>query len=840
MCAVASTIKLSQSYVTIGYNRALINGGGVYLQETSRIYLLKQTVEYTEEDSENSILKYVQLKIIKNSAVLGGGIFVSDNSTAGNIQCGGEEKQKIFPDCFLQTLQLYPEYQIYYERHLVNVFIINNTAESGSALYGGLLDRCTVNTLAELYNTMSSGEDYIMNKTVKFSNRSTITSEPLQVIYCGKRNHSIIATPKGGAFKISVKAIDQVGNPVNATIHSSVVTESGVGRLKEKQAVQRVGNMCTELEYNVFAQDDSALVELYADGPCTNLGISRQMFRVHFLSCTCPIGFQPSPSQIDCVCLCDQKLKPYQITNCSQQAETIQLETNIWIGVANSTNGTGYIIHYCPFDYCVEKPVNISLNSSKERDRQCAFNRSGALCGECQQGLSLVLATSRCKRCSNWYLLLLIPFALAGVALVGLILFFNITIATGTAHGLIFYSNLLPANYFTRPSALTVFISWVNLDLGIETCFYDGMRSQAKVLLQLVFPAYLFLLIFLIIILSRYSNFFATLLSTRNPVAALCTLIFLSYSKLLQFIIAALQSTVLEFTNQRVWLYDANVQYFTPSHTPRFVAAVLILIAGGLLTLQLFFSQWLPRCFKWKIMKWTTNTKYTAFMDAYHAPFTRKHRYWMGLLLFALIVHNIIAAMAPNDFLPVLSMGCIAHGLIVLKLLYRRVYRAWVSNILETVFLLNLVFLAYGTLYAQSAGDKNVITTLFNVSIGLSACLFLLILCYHSYKHVFLQGKFYTKHKTQIKNITTNVREKLRQGPRRQDMEELVTAQEGTLETHYTAMRSHCRREPDLDVLAPITIEDYKPAPPPCTVHPKVTYTVVERELDTHTTDTTH
>ena len=415
--------------------------------------------------------------------------------------------------------------------------------------------------------------------------------------------------------------------------------------------------MCTELEYNVFAQDDSALVELYADGPCTNLGISRQMFRVHFLSCTCPIGFQPSPSQIDCVCLCDQKLKPYQITNCSQQAETIQLETNIWIGVANSTNGTGYIIHYCPFDYCVEKPVNISLNSSKERDRQCAFNRSGALCGECQQGLSLVLATSRCKRCSNWYLLLLIPFALAGVALVGLILFFNITIATGTAHGLIFYSNLLPANYFTRPSALTVFISWVNLDLGIETCFYDGMRSQAKVLLQLVFPAYLFLLIFLIIILSRYSNFFATLLSTRNPVAALCTLIFLSYSKLLQFIIAALQSTVLEFTNQRVWLYDANVQYFTPSHTPRFVAAVLILIAGGLLTLQLFFSQWLPRCFKWKIMKWTTNTKYTAFMDAYHAPFTRKHRYWMGLLLFALIVHNIIAAMAPNDFLPVLSWG---------------------------------------------------------------------------------------------------------------------------------------------------------------------------------------
>ena len=129
-----------------------------------------------------------------------------------------------------------------------------------------------------------------------------------------------------------------------------------------------------------------------------------------------------------------------------------------------------------------------------------------------------------------------------------------------------------------------VFISWVNLDLGIETCFYSQMSSQAKVLLQLIFPAYLFLLMFLIIILSRYLNFFSNLLSKRNPVAALSTLIFLSYSKLVRFIIAALQTTVLVYpdgSQERVWLYDANVQYFSPSHIPRFVAASIILTAGG-------------------------------------------------------------------------------------------------------------------------------------------------------------------------------------------------------------------------------------------------------------------
>ena len=548
---------------------------------------------------------------------------------------------------------------------------------------------------------------------MKFSSGSTITSDPVRVTFCSMDGYPVatvtIDTKKGKGFKINVSAIDQVGNPVNATIYSSVVTESKVGRLKEGQAEQAVGNQCTELEYNVFSQDNSAKVELYAEGPCKNFGISKLTFSVKFLPCTCPNGLQPSQSPIECKCECDQKLQPYQIMNCSQQAGTIQLETNIWIGIANTTNGTGYVILDCPFDYCVIKPVNISLNSSQERDRQCAFNRSDVLCGKCQEGLSFVLATSKCRKCSNIYILLLIPFALAGILLAGFILFFHITIATGTIHGLIFYFNLLPTNYFTQPSALTVFISWVNLDLGIETCFYDGLSSQAKVLLQLVFPTYLFLLMFLIIILCRYSNFFATLLSNRNPVAALCTLVLLSYSKFLQFIIAALQSTVLKFpdsSKQRVWLYDGNVQYFTSSRTPHFLAAAIIVTAGGLLTLQLFFAQWFPQCSKWKLMKWTRNTKYTAFMDAYHAPFTRKHRYWVGLLLFALIVHNLIAAMSSNEYLPVLSMGCIAFGLVLLKFLSKRVYKAWINDLIETNFLLNLVFFCIWNTLCTNSWDS--------------------------------------------------------------------------------------------------------------------------------------
>ena len=307
----------------------------------------------------------------------------------------------------------------------------------------------------------------------------------------------------------------------------------------------------------------------------------------------------------------------------------------------------------------------------------------------------------------------------------------------------------------------------------------------------------------------------------------------MSYSKLLQFIIAALQSTVLEFPSglkHRVWLYDANVQYFTPSRTPHFLASVVIIIAGGLFTLQLFLAQWLPHCSKWKLMRWTRNVKYNGFMDVYHAPFTRKHRYWVGLLLFTLIIHNVVTALATDNFLTIMLAGSIAYGLTFLKLIIKSVYKNRVNDLLENIFLLNLVFLTFGIQYLQNAGISYSVAILANVSMSISALLFLVILSYHSYNHVYLQSRFYRRNKTQIKKAFATVWDKFYQGSKRREIKELVTNQGGTLKTPYTAMRSCHPREPDLDLLSPITADDYRSASPPCKTNSKVTYTVVERK----------
>ena len=124
------------------------------------------------------------------------------------------------------------------------------------------------------------------------------------------------------------------------------------------------------------------------------------------------------------------------------------------------------------------------------------------------------------------------------------------------------------------------------------------MDSYAKVLLQLVFPMYIILLSALIIIVSNYWGWFAGLIGRKNPVATLCTLFLLSYSKLLRNIIASLQYTHLTYpdgSKKILWTFDPNIPYFTSSRTPFFLVAIIIVVLGSVYTMLLFFSQWLRK-----------------------------------------------------------------------------------------------------------------------------------------------------------------------------------------------------------------------------------------------------
>ena len=230
----------------------------------------------------------------------------------------------------------------------------------------------------------------------------------------------------------------------------------------------------------------------------------------------------------------------------------------------SKANNTVAASKYCPLGYCSKRESNVMLSKP---DSQCNYNRSGILCGGCQPGLSLALGSAQCLPCSNKYLALLIPFTLAGPILVGVIKLLDLTISQGTMNGLIFYANIVKANeYISLPQGqtnpLTLFIAWLNLDLGVETCFFNGLSAYSKTWLQFVFPLYLWSIAGLIIILAKYSDRVASVMG-NNSVPVPATLFLLSYAKIFLTIITALSYTVVYTSHGHmvVWTADGNVDY---------------------------------------------------------------------------------------------------------------------------------------------------------------------------------------------------------------------------------------------------------------------------------------
>ena len=476
--------------------------------------------------------------------------------------------------------------------------------------------------------------------------------------------------------------------------------------------------------------------------------------RTKFLACMkCPIGFQKfNNSAKGCDCACNRILETY-IINCNYTRETITKRgTTAWIDHLTIKNTSGYLVYpQCPLDYChpPDTTVEINLNIPNGADAQCAHNHSGLLCGACSPGLSLSLGSSRCLKChTHWpgiLIAIIISTLLAGIVLVASLLILNLTVAVGTLNGLIFYANIVAANqhkFFPSTSFVTVAISWLNLDLGIDTCFFDGMDFYWKTWIQLAFPAYILLLVVLVIIVSEYSVKFAKMVAKRNPLATLNTLILLSYVNFLRTIILAFSSATLYYpdgSHHVVWWPDATVGYFSGKHVVLWITAALILVAGIFYTVILFSWQWLLYYQHKKIFKWIIqNQRLCMFVEPNHAPYAFKHRYWAGLLLLVrAIVYTISTAdvSISDRTLTLLAIGVIAYLLTIL-LCISRPYKSRAVLALELICYANIVCMCFATFYASNREGKSQ-DMIACISGTLSLVLFLVVLVYHVIAHLF-------------------------------------------------------------------------------------------------------
>jgi len=669
-----------------------------------------------------------------NHAWLGGAIFIKDDDNSAayctQAQCDTEKGE-----CFFQL----PGQNLSNGIDAKFIFKDNSAAHTGSVLYGGAIDHCKLTGL----ESYSSGEVFDMLVNIENDNtNSSISSEPLHVCPC-ENNHPDCSKAfkpytvhPGETFQISVVTVGQRNGIVPKTVIGRLTGRPGyiyyvpLGNLSPHQYLQGTHNTCTILNYTVFALDNS-LLKLHADGPCSTLNEVDLKLDVNR---TCPPGFNLSEKKESCVC--NQRLAKYtnhcDITNGLGRITHNSCD-KFWVGYKNDSNVL--ILHpHCPFDYCVSQRVDFPLNNT---DLQCAYNRSGLLCGACKNGYSLVLGTSQCKQCTNIHLVLLIPFALMGLALVFFLLISKLTVATGILNGLVFYANIVGVNRTTfipveSTDILSVFIAWLNLDFGVETCFYKGMDAYSKTWLQFVFPVYIWVIVGLIILASHISYRFTKLLG-NNPVSVLATLILLSYTKILRNLIAAIYVTYLEYPtyNRGVWLYDANIDYLSIKHIPLFVLAILVFLFLFIpYTFLLLFGQWLQAISHLKIFAWVNSARLKFFMDSYHAPYKAKHRYWPGLLLVLRFILLLVFAINPQQD-PNINLLAILVGTGALQLwawTSGGVYKNSYLDALEGSFALNLIILVSSTMYVNHSGGNQLAVGYISVTIALVTFMGILVL----------------------------------------------------------------------------------------------------------------
>ena len=783
--------ELYEGALMIIEGNTALQGGALFMEANSRVTLLKDYLFYT-------LLNVSALNFVENTAMYGGAIYVDDQSNSGSCASNPFDVNAQQSECFIHVIATQAILTANTNYILTNVRFDSNIATiSGSTIFGGLLDRCSVSVFNEVDRTLDltdnqflyyegDGLDYLFDISIGNSNES-ISSDAVQLCPCfnGQQNcsqkvHRNVLVQRGETFTLSMMAVDHVYKPVNATIQGSL--DSTLSNLISGQ-VTPIVNRCTNVSFQITSPRSSEELTLYAsDGPCKDAKLSVLKVNVTFLPCTCPIGFEVSQtSSSSCSCKCHSDLGPY-VGSCNSDEQTFRRTENVWISYFNSTDpsSSGYLVHlYCPFDYCIppnmSAPVNLNVDSGQ--DSQCALNRTGLLCGACKPGLSLSLGSSKCLECPNYwpalFLIITTLSILAGLGLIVLVLWLNVTVAVGTLNGLLFYANIVSANRvvllpYPEPNFITVFISWLNLELGIDVCFIDGMDIYIKTWLQLAFPIYIILLVVLLIFVSRYSTKFSKIIAKGDPVATLATLILISYGKLFHVVLLAqpFSFASLKFPDNHsevLWLPDGTVGYLSGKHIILFFVALIILVMCIAYGLLLFFWQLILHLLDRKLFKCFRNPNFNLFMATYHIPYAPRHRYWTGMLLLARAILYLIAAanVSGDPQVQLIAIVCVVTAIIFLKMfIAARIFKNSLVDVLDSFFYVNILFLASFTAYNLSTRHNQDGVAYTSVTFSILVTIF--IIFYHIHEYTSLFSKFYQN------KYAKKLKKKLESSPKRQ------------------------------------------------------------------------
>ena len=680
------------------------------------------------------------------------------------VQKSADENQQA---CFFQVMN--PNASKITELR-VKILLINNTSgESGSAVYGGTVDFCMRNYVSDKPGPIAPwvyfDEIFSGPSCEKINNNakqpSLISSDPQQVCHCqnntmlcpqdqvGELFRPVVVEKSvfpGALFQVMLTTLGQrkglVQGVIRAVPFPNPKKRLPLGRYQATQSVHG----CVPVSYQVFSPLKMEQFGLAVDR--AGEGIPYTSIYMLVILLPCPPGFIIS-NALSCVCA--QPLEKRGL-HCNITEQTIERKGTVWVSITSpGTKSDSFLVHdHCPFDYCNTSTLKIVLS---DPDKQCVYDHSGILCGQCKPGQSAIFGSSKCKTCNNRWISLLAVFIVAGIVLIAFLIFFNLTVSVGTVNGFILFANVVRVNsstFFPPASmspfistiryALSLFIAWLNLDLGIELCFYDGMTAVDKVWLQFVFPLYIWALVGLIIYVARRSIFVVRIIGS-SPISVLATLFLLSYAKLLQTIISIFSFTDLTFPDKSIsprWLLDGNIVMAEGKHIPLLVVALAFSVFFIIpFTLMLVFAPCIQAQTGTGLLdkRWIRNI--IPLLDAYQIPYNANFRFWTGLLLVVRVV--LFLAFAVNTLgdpkINLLISVTMVIFLLALNLHLGYAYKNRLLNVIESSFIINLGVLSLWSSFITKGSTDSIKYQLIVtcLMVGLAFIKFILIFCYHVY-----------------------------------------------------------------------------------------------------------
>ena len=407
----------------------------------------------------------------------------------------------------------------------------------------------------------------------------------------------------------------------------------------------------------------------------------------------CHPGFHYSSESRKCECY-----NTKNFISCSGSSSTIR--RGYWFG---SVNGKSTVAS-CPNDYCNFTCCEISngiYHLSPVRANQCAGQRSGTACGNCEKGYTLSFDSPQCIEINNCTIgqtvlvtVLSLLYWITVIVTVFVMMYFKVAI--GSLYAIMYYysvvdillrqqASFISNGLYTTINIMSSLAKLTPQFLG-QLCLVRNMSGIDQQFIHYIHPIVISLILVMISALARKSHSISSFIS-RGIIPFICFLLLLSYTSVTTTSLLLMRSLTFEGIGNIYTYLSPDVEYFHGRHFAYVIMAITFTIAVVIgLPLLLLLEPFLNSKINF--------VKIKPLLDQFQGVYKDKYRYFAAYYMICRIVIITLVIIRGSDDLTIQYVLISVCTLMALIHLIVRPYVDKVHNIFDGIILQLIVIIS--------------------------------------------------------------------------------------------------------------------------------------------------